>query len=188
MLLSAGCVLVPKALVVAGRTQVVVASADVAMCLGCRSASRREAKLRIHGYWKELADLIQVALPFSVCPFRFSSRLSLQMKSVFTMLSLLASSVHLSCCLHISRQRQNKFSYQADLQDNSKAAKMLADHGQMAAAVARLMRPIDEAIQQGQKPSPTWADKTTLDQLLAYSTSLDSQWAWGQVCQGHVGV
>lgn len=31
-----------------------------------RSLSRREAKLRIHGYWREVADLIQVQGPSSL--------------------------------------------------------------------------------------------------------------------------
>ncbi|DBA81851.1 TPA: hypothetical protein ACH3X1_007570 [Trebouxia sp. C0004] len=82
-----------------------------------RSASRREAKLRIHGYWKELSEQIQ---------------------------------------------------------DNSMAAKMLAEHGEVGAAIRRLMRPVDEAAKQGVRPSHTWADEATLNQLYTYCMSLTS--------------
>ena len=69
-------------------------------------------------------------------------------------------------------------------QDNSKAAKMLAEHGDTPAAVARLMRPVEQAAKQGQRPSASWADKATLDQLYTYCTSLGSQWALQQVGWG----
>ncbi len=54
------------------------------------------------------------------------------------------------------------------------AAKMLAEHGEMEAAIKRLMRPVDEAAAQGVRPSPTWAVEATLNQLYTYSMSLPS--------------
>ncbi len=54
------------------------------------------------------------------------------------------------------------------------AAKMLAEHGEMEAAIRRLMRPVDEAAKQGVRPSPTWADEATLNQLYTYCMSLTS--------------
>ena len=54
------------------------------------------------------------------------------------------------------------------------AAKMLADHGEVEAAIKRLMRPVDEAAKQGVRPSPTWADEATLNQLYTYCMSLTS--------------
>ena len=53
------------------------------------------------------------------------------------------------------------------------AATMLAEHGEMEAAIRRLMRPVDEAAAQGVRPSPTWADKATLNQLYTYCMSLN---------------
>jgi hypothetical protein len=53
------------------------------------------------------------------------------------------------------------------------AAKMLAEHGEVEAAIRRLMRPVDEAAKQGLRPSP-WADEATLNQLYTYCTSLTS--------------
>lgn len=89
-----------------------------------RNVTQREAKLRMHGYWKELADLTQ---------------------------------------------------------DNSKAARLLAEHGQVTAAIKRLMRPLHQAAQLCQPTSPTWADKDTLSQLYTLCTSLASPWALHQI-------
>ena len=66
-------------------------------------------------------------------------------------------------------------------QDNSKAARLLAEHGHVTGAVKRLMRPLHKAAQQGHTLSPNWADKDTLKQLYTYCTSLNSQWALQQV-------
>ena len=66
-------------------------------------------------------------------------------------------------------------------QDNSKAAKLLAEHGQVTAAINRLMRPLHQAAKLGQPASRTWADKDTLSQLYTLCTSLGSPWALQQV-------
>lgn len=66
-------------------------------------------------------------------------------------------------------------------QDNSKAARLLAEHGQVTAAVRRLMQPLNQAAKAGQPVNPTWADKETLSLLYTYRTSLNSDWALQQV-------
>lgn len=66
-------------------------------------------------------------------------------------------------------------------QDDSKAARLLAEHGQVTAAVRRLMQPLNQAAKAGQPVNPTWADKETLSLLYTYCTSLDSDWALQQV-------
>jgi len=58
---------------------------------------------------------------------------------------------------------------------------MLAEHGEVTAAVTRLMRPAAQAAQQGQQPSPNWADKDALLQLYTYCTNLNSEWGLQQV-------
>ena len=66
-------------------------------------------------------------------------------------------------------------------QDNCKAARLLAEHGQVTAAVRRLMQPLNQAAKAGQSVNPTWADKETLSLLYTYCTSLNSDWALQQV-------
>ena len=67
------------------------------------------------------------------------------------------------------------------LQDNSRAARMLAEHGKVTAAITHLMRSLHRAAALGQPVNPGWADKATLAQLYTYCVSLDSQWALQQV-------
>lgn len=62
-------------------------------------------------------------------------------------------------------------------QDNSKAARLLAEHGHVTAAVRRLMQPVNQAAKAGQAVNPAWADKETLSLLYTYCTSLNSDWA-----------
>lgn len=66
-------------------------------------------------------------------------------------------------------------------QDNSKAARLLAEHGHVTAAVKRLMQPLHQAAKAGRPVNPTWADKETLSLLYTYCTSLNSEWALQQV-------
>lgn len=69
-------------------------------------------------------------------------------------------------------------------QDNSKAARLLAEHGHVTAAVKRLMQPLHQAAKAGRPVNPTWADKETLSLLYTYCTSLNSEWALQQVPSG----
>lgn len=66
-------------------------------------------------------------------------------------------------------------------QDSCKAARLLAEHGLVSAAVERLMRPLHQAAAQGQAPNPTWADTTTLTLLYTFCGSLNTPWALQQV-------
>ncbi|DBB04235.1 TPA: hypothetical protein ACH3X1_013259 [Trebouxia sp. C0004] len=66
------------------------------------------------------------------------------------------------------------------MQNNNEAARLLAEHGEVTAAVTRLMRPVAQAAKQGQ-PSSNWADKDALLQLYTYCTSLNSEWALQQI-------
>ena len=67
------------------------------------------------------------------------------------------------------------------MQNNNEAARLLAEHGEVTAAVTRLMRPVAQAAKQGQQPSSNWADKDALLQLYTYCTNLNSEWALQQV-------
>ena len=66
-------------------------------------------------------------------------------------------------------------------QDNSKAARLLAEHGLVTAAITRLMQPLNQAAEASQPVNPTWADQETLSLLYTYCTSLNSDWALQQV-------
>ncbi len=67
------------------------------------------------------------------------------------------------------------------MQNNNEAARLLAEHGEVTAAVTRLMRPVAQAAKQGQQPSSIWADKDALLQLYTHCTNLNSEWALQQV-------
>lgn len=67
------------------------------------------------------------------------------------------------------------------MQNNNEAARLLAQRGEVTAAVTRLMRPVAQAAKQGQQASPNWADKDALLQLYTYCTNLNSEWALQQV-------
>lgn len=67
------------------------------------------------------------------------------------------------------------------MQNNNEAARLLAEHGEVTAAVTRLMQPVAQAAKQGQQPSSNRADKDALLQLYTYCTNLNSEWALQQV-------
>ncbi|KAL0040884.1 hypothetical protein WJX79_008605 [Trebouxia sp. C0005] len=67
------------------------------------------------------------------------------------------------------------------MQNNNEAARLLTEHGEVTAAVTRLMRPVAQAAKQGQQPGSEWADKDALLQLYTYCTNLNSEWALQQI-------
>lgn len=66
-------------------------------------------------------------------------------------------------------------------QDDCKAARLLAEHGELKEAVTRLMSSMQRAAKADQTTSPTLADKDTLSLLQSYCSSLASPWATQQV-------
>lgn len=67
-------------------------------------------------------------------------------------------------------------------QDDSKAARLLAEHRDLKTAIIRLMRPLYKARDAAQKSvSVTWANKETLSLLHTYCISLQTLWAAHQV-------
>lgn len=78
--------------------------------------------------------------------------------------------------------------YLGDLQHDGEAARLLAEHGQVTAAVTRLMRPVEGAVRQAPQPGSAWADQDTLLQLYTYCLNLNSHWGLQQVSLAYLHV
>ena len=67
------------------------------------------------------------------------------------------------------------------LQDNNKAAEILASHGHTEAAVKRLVNPYQIAVVQGRQQELSATDQAVLKQIHTYCASMGTTWAQQQV-------